>query len=51
MHMRKSDLGGRMMFRASLIQEELIELMRAKTLVDQVDALTDIIYSGSRYCG
>lgn len=43
-YMRGSDEGGRMMFRASLIQEELIELMRAKTLVDQVDALTDIIY-------
>jgi predicted HAD superfamily Cof-like phosphohydrolase len=43
-HMRECGLGSRMMFRASLIQEELIELMRAKTLVDQVDALTDIIY-------
>jgi predicted HAD superfamily Cof-like phosphohydrolase len=43
-HMRESELGGRTMFRASLMLEELIEFMRAKTLVDQIDAITDMEY-------
>jgi predicted HAD superfamily Cof-like phosphohydrolase len=42
--MKLSHSGGRIMKRASWLLEELIELMRAETLVDQVDALTDIHY-------
>lgn len=42
--MRKNSYGVRTMFRVSLISEELSELLRAKTLVDQVDALADIMY-------
>jgi predicted HAD superfamily Cof-like phosphohydrolase len=42
--MKRAEYGGRIMQRASWILEELIEFMRADTLVDQVDALTDIRY-------
>lgn len=42
--MKATPYGGRVMQRASWILEELIEFIRATTLVDQVDALTDIRY-------
>jgi predicted HAD superfamily Cof-like phosphohydrolase len=42
--MKVVSYGGRIMKRASWLLEELIEFMRAETLVDQVDALTDIDY-------
>lgn len=36
--------GSRVMFRASLLLEEIAELLEAKTLEDQLDALVDIHY-------
>lgn len=36
--------GSQVMFRASLLLEEVAELLEAKTLVDQLDALVDIHY-------
>lgn len=43
-YMKDSPFGGRLMKRASWILEELIELMRAETLVDQMDACADLEY-------
>jgi predicted HAD superfamily Cof-like phosphohydrolase len=42
--MKVVSYGGRIMKRASWLLEELIEFMRAESLTDQVDALTDIDY-------
>lgn len=42
--MKATEYGGRIMKRASWMLEELIEFIRAETLVDQVDALTDMDY-------
>lgn len=42
--MKATEHGGRIMKRASWILEELIEFIRAESLVDQVDAIADIRY-------
>ncbi|WP_337033233.1 hypothetical protein [Paenibacillus illinoisensis] len=42
--MKTDGLGGEVIKRSSWMLEELIEFMEAKSLEDQVDALTDLIY-------
>lgn len=42
--MKRTKFGGQVMKRSSWMLEELIEFMQAKTLEDQTDALTDLIY-------